>query len=161
MVNKKSQKAKKIKQTQKKCVFNAPTICLSILSLIFLCTTIFFATKSQDSLNAKKAEAFESLATIFVQQATFIEGEQATGGVDEIGISEDGDLYITFKITKYENHVGVAEQDFKYFFICEKDKPLCGLLGSAGDWIDIPEEEQAEARRQIEEMEKLEHESQQ
>ncbi|MBQ3275084.1 hypothetical protein IJH46_01520 [Candidatus Saccharibacteria bacterium] len=154
MANKKIQtKNKKAGDSSKMTV-----IALAILLGVLLITTIFSFAKRPSHEDYKRSEAFDSLAQLYVMTNYYIDdgvNPQAPGEVST-GVSDDDVLYITFKETKYENHVGIAERNYKISFYCDKEKGTCNPLASAGDWVDISEEDQAEARKQLEEIEKLE-----
>jgi len=148
----------KTRTNNKNNCFKVSTICLSVVSVVLLASTIFFGLQRPTRIESKEIEAFQTLAARYVEQGFRVDGEIASA-YDGLGISKDDDLYISFTLTKMDGHVGTARRNYRLYFQCKEEKkyhdaePYCAIAGGADDWEDIPEEEQAEMRRLIEEME--------
>lgn len=150
-------KTKKKNKNKRDC-FKISTICLTIVSVVLLASTIFFALRQPTHVESKEIEAFQTLAARYIEQGFRVDGELAPS-YDGLDISEDDDLYISFTLTKVENHVGIAKRNYRLYFQCKEEKekhdkePYCAIAGDADNWEDISEEEQTEMRRLIEDME--------
>ena len=66
----------------------------------------------------QELQAFRGLASSYISTLFEKEGEQ-TGNLTDIGVTEDGDLYADFVITKYEDHVPQSTQKARLHFQCD------------------------------------------
>lgn len=118
------------KKEKKLKVIICVLVCLLIGALTAGCFLMRGSIVSREE--KRRLEAFESLAYSYIDNGDFLGNNkshtraEATG----IGISEDGDLYLSFRIFYYDNshdeYVANEYQDGKLYFQCDKEyrKPV-------------------------------------
>ena len=151
MVKKKSTK----KNTN--CDYKALSIALGIAT-VGLAVAVGWLTSTRISYQeSQELQAFEGLASAYIYNSFAIDGEQ-TATIDDIGVTDDKDLYVDFIITKYEDHVPQANRKSRLHFQCDQktDKSSgCAHAYWYGDWEETTEEYRAMYRAYIDKTEAL------
>ncbi len=153
MATKKSTKSKTKSNTSKttKSAAVDPNYCgkcfvaLALIITALLFGLFYYMGQAKTHEESKRLEAFETLARAYIYDNYSKEGVEVAD-LDNIGITEDDDLYLEFTVTKYEEHVPTLHRKQRIHFQCDdNDQPNaikigCGLATWIGEWEEVSKE---------------------
>jgi len=146
--------------TKKSKSFNYKYLSI-ILGVLFVGFLISFRVYLENTAlsyeEEQELQAFRGLASSYISTLFEKEGEQ-TGDLTDIGVTDDGDLYADFLITKIKDHVPQSTQKARLHFQCDgKTDRVSGCAHAF--WYGEEEETSEEYREKyafyVQELERL------
>jgi len=153
MATKKSSRTKTTKKTTSKALktqgfdytrFGSLFVAIGIVIALLMFGLFYYMGQAKTHAEIKKLEAFESLATYFVEdRANESAGE--TTELTDIGLTKDDDIYLDVLRTKYEGHVPTSTRTERIHLQCRNrnTSETCGYAVSYDDWEETTEEYRA------------------
>lgn len=126
-------KITKITTTEKKpkkfCIFMPISLVLTIITIVLAITTITFAQKQKTHEEEKRLQFFESLLEFETGSQLFTYEKNIQVKPLSTGLSEDDDLYISFKFIKFDDdNIPLYINTGKVYYPCgELDGKVIGV----------------------------------